>query len=453
MGTYKFAKKMFKADLKKSVYYIFSIAVMTAFMLNAINISYNNDIFTDSLETITETIELYSGEFTTRTISANLYEKENLLILLMMVATFAIFCNINHIKRKAKEIAFIISNGGTLADISRYLICVNGLNYILGVVFGLLLGITTIPVFNLIMYALVSVDGKLFFINMEGLSMLLLFIILQFFIVLILNFGYAYRKEIIELMEVQNTTTFNDKRNIRTPGFAFLGIYILSIIALILSGRLNGGEYLIVLVGYVAAFGAYGTLRYFIPKLSRWLSKKNFMYKGSRRIYLNNFLYSLSNSIIYLVGMMLCLNQFILAIVRLQGNERIKYNTIFCIVGSSLMICISLVYNLIVDNIDKIKIYNQLRILGYTSAEIEEIIRKETILFFTFGICISYIAIIAELLLLKARGVFSMEVTIGLVLVEIIPLIIGFIISNLINKKKVIKTIYNEKERAIEGLI
>ena len=98
-------------DFKNSIYYIISIAIMTAFIFNSINISYNDSLYLGSNEyvEVEETIQSYVGENEVRIIEmpVKVVQKRSLFILLISAAFFGIFSNISHIKRKGKEIAFM----------------------------------------------------------------------------------------------------------------------------------------------------------------------------------------------------------------------------------------------------------------------------------------------------------------------------------------------------------
>ncbi|MGL4107890.1 hypothetical protein [Clostridium sp. LP20] len=450
MGIYKFAKKMFKSDFKKSIFYVLAIAIMTVFMFNAINISYNEVIYSDKNEFIDVADGPDLGSNVSKPVRLirtpiRVVQKGNLCILLIITAFFGVFCNINHIKRKSKEIAFIISNGSSLVDVSRYLVYVNGMNYIIGATAGIIIGIATIPIFNKIMYLALGISGNIFILNSSAILMALTYVGLQFFTVVVLNFGYVYRKEVTELMKMESVISFKDNRNIKTPGFVFFIIYIWSIGMNFFAANTYQGENLAFVLAYTGMIGLYGLIKYYIPKVLGVIKKKEFMYKNHRRVCWSNFLYSLKNSIIYLLGMVFIMGYFIKSIVNYWSFEGLRGNTLFDMICSSIVIGLCLVYSLLVDTGDKMNIYNQLRILGYRKKEIETVINKESVLFFLFGLFLSVSVTLSTIFVLLSRGIFSLSYGINILIVQVAPLIIAGIISNTINRKKVITTIYNEK--------
>ncbi|MGG7324931.1 hypothetical protein [Clostridium baratii] len=159
MGIYNFAKKTFRADFKNSIFYILSIAMTTAFMFNAINLAYNSVIYSTNGEVVVGAQQNYYGVTSQVVYPIPLLQKQNLMILVFVATLFAVICNKNHIKRKGKELAFIITNGASLVDVSRYLLYINGRTYIIGASIGLLSGLVLTPIFNTIMYKMVGTEG------------------------------------------------------------------------------------------------------------------------------------------------------------------------------------------------------------------------------------------------------------------------------------------------------
>ncbi|MGL4107889.1 hypothetical protein [Clostridium sp. LP20] len=457
MGVYKFARKIFKVDFKKSIYYIISIAIMTAFIFNSINISYNDSLYLGGNEyvEVQETIQSYVGENEVRIIEmpVKVVQKRSLFILLISAAFFGIFSNISHIKRKGKEIAFMLSNGASLIDISRYLIFINGINYIIGAAIGLAFGLMLIPVFNEIMYILSGTSGPLFNISSEAILLALVYVFIQFAIVLILNFGYVYRREVIDLFKIQKRVNNHDKRNVKTPRVIFFMVYIFAVITTVFSRNIAGGEHAANVLSYVGTIGLYGVIKYFIPKVTDKLKKSEFMFKGNRRVFVSNSQKTLSNSIIYLLGTIIILNYFLSSIVEYYTSNAIVASSVFGIIGGSIIISLSLIYNLLVESGENINIYNQLRILGYKKKEITNILYKESILFFILGLSLALILNFSALQVYVSKGIISVSLGITIIIVELIPLLIAGIISTVLNKKKVIETVYRDSNKTMVVIV
>lgn len=106
------------------------ITITVAFILNLINVSYNNiyagkDLFYKQV--ILQAL-VYGQEYQERIaeIPLAVIQKQNLLIVICITILFAAICNMNYIKRKSKEIAFMITNGSSIGDVSRYLLYLSG---------------------------------------------------------------------------------------------------------------------------------------------------------------------------------------------------------------------------------------------------------------------------------------------------------------------------------------
>lgn len=457
MGIYIFAKKMFDSTIKNSIFYMISIVMTTAFLFNAVNISYNKVIYS-STQTITQTQTSYQWDTAVvqTELSVNQLQQQNLFLLLVVTALFAVFCNMSHIKRKSKEIAFLVSNGSSLTDVSRYLLYTNGRSYIIGSIGGVLLGICLIPLFNVIMYTVSDiVNGPIFYMSIEGVGISLAFAFLQFILVVILNLGFTYRKEVIELMKVEKTVSLHDNRSFKTPGFIFFLLFLIPIIMCVSGAGFQGVEIATYYLNYVGIVGLYGVIKYFIPEVVKKLNSKKLMYKGNRKIYVSNFLYSLKNSALYLIGMVVCLNYFIYSIVDYSDLDGMVGSSLFCVIGASLVIGLALVYNLLVDANDKVYIYTQLKVLGYTKKEIKEIILKESILFFTVGLALPLSIIACSLITYVYVNVIALSVVAVIVSIIVIPLTIAGIVSYLVNIRKIMSLTYGiekSKENTAENI-
>ena len=454
MGIYKFAKKMFNSNYKMNQRYIVSIAAIVIVIFNFINISYNEDIYSTGGEIINLTAPgpgLYSPQQVVP-VSINLVIKENLFMLLIVTAVFAVFCNFSHIKRKGKELAFIISNGASIQDVSRYLLFTNGISYFIGAVIGLLLGIVTSPIFNFIMNKIGNIDnGKIFYLSFESILMAVLYTITQFVIIVILNVGYSYRTEIIDLIKVEKTITIHDKRNIKFPTIIFLIAYFSPVVVTMFVGNLEGGEAASYCVNYLGIIGIFGVVKYFIPKHINKIKDRAFMYKGHKRIYLCNALYSLNNNLIYLTGMTICYNFFLNNIVEYRNYPLLKAQGIFSIIGISFILGVSLVYSMVLESQEKSKLYNQLRILGYKKEEIVSIIRGEIAMLFTLALVMPTLCIICSLINYFITGVMTVSLVLRLAFIIIIPFILAGIVAYYANKDNILRYVYNNEKNSING--
>ena len=446
MGIYKFIRKIFKANFNKNIFYIITIAITTAFIFNMINISTNKYIDNETVYSYEGTYIDANGEIQEygEKFSAAAGMGPSLLLLVGITCFFSAFCNGKHIRRKGKELAFILSNGGSLVDLGRYLIYTNGCCYLIGAGVGVLLGIGSTPIFNGIIYWISGINAPLFVCEFSYVWLTLLYIAVQFFAIVTLNFGYAYRNEVIDLIKGGNAKNFVDKRNVRTPGFIFFLIYLTPIILTIWISKIKGGEIAIYFVAYLGLLGLYGTIKYFIPKMIIFLKKKRFMFKNNRIIYVSNFMNSLSKSIVYLIAMSICFNNQIYSVVDLYDIPVLNGMAIFGVVITSMVVGTTLIYSIFVDTEDRIPTYNQLRILGYNKKDIEKIIYKEAGLFFTLGILLPLIIQFCTLYIYVVTGSISLELGLNIGIFITIPFFLIGMISAIINKRKVITTIYEE---------
>ncbi|MGG7178877.1 FtsX-like permease family protein [Clostridium paraputrificum] len=445
MGIINFAKKMSKVDLKKSKSYIAFIGVTAAFMLNAINISYNEyiygsrDIVEKSVNNVGNVVQGGTEFFDLRPV---LFQKQNIFMLLLVVIIFSTFCNLYYIQKKKKEMAFCLINGASLIDLTKYLLWVNGVNYIAGTLLGLVLGIILIPAFNFFMYSLSGVQGNLFSFSIDTIGITFAFIFIQFVCLVALGFGSTYRHQLIDLIKGQKTVTIKDNRTVKVPGLLFFILYLLPIFYGIKAKGSQGDDIALYYLGFVGLVGILGTISYFIPKLINKIKDKTFMYKGARRIYVSNFMYSLHNAKMYFFGLGFSLLYFAYTIERYSYRPGVLQNGIFCFVGSSLIIGLTLAYKLSVEIEEKKVLYKQLKILGYTREEISDAINKEYILFFGIGLLMPFLIILVTILTYIKLGTFTISFAVAIFASYTIPLALGGIIATVSNKRKILNWIY-----------
>ncbi|MGL4107892.1 FtsX-like permease family protein [Clostridium sp. LP20] len=446
MGIYKFIRKIFKANFNKNIFYIITIAITTAFIFNLINISTNKYIDNEVVYSYEGTYIDANGEIQEYgdKLSPAAGMGPTLLLLVGITCFFSAFCNGKHIRRKGNELAFILSNGGSLVDLARYLVFTNGCCYLIGAGLGVVLGIGSTPIFNGIIYWISGINAPLFVCEFSYVWLTLLYIAVQYFAIVTLNFGYAYRNEVIDLIKGDNTKNFVDKRNVRTPGFVFFLIYLTPIMLTIWISKIKGGEIAIYFVAYLGLIGLYGTIKYFIPKIIILLKKKKFMFKNNRIIYVSNFMNSLSKSIVYLIAMAICFNNQIYSVVDMYDIPVFNAMAIFGVVITSVVVGATLIYSLFVDSEDRIPTYNQMRILGYNRKEIGKIIYKEAGLFFTLGILLSLIIQFCTLYIYVVTNSIPFDLGLKIALFITIPFFLIGTVSAIINKRKVMKAIYEE---------
>ncbi len=435
-GVNFFAKKNFKADLKRSRLYIILTAITMAIIFNLINISYNN-IYTTTKQYYTKGITNDFSRLTTYSYPITLIQKQNLLIVVLITMLFAAICNANYIKRRAKEIGFVILNGGSLIDVMKYLMYMTGRCYFISLIIGTLIAIVLMPIISYIMNFSNGKEISLFSLNLEALGISLIYIVMQYILLIILNISFVVKREVIELLNIERTIDISDNRQVKIPSIIFVLLYLIPIILAVLSQDFEGLENLTNVIILVGILGIFGVIRFFIPKFIDKLKKKNFMHKGVRRIYYCNFIYSLSNSIIYILAFISSISYFIYNVVKFKRYDGMTEMNMFSIFLCSFIITSSLLYKLLVDTDEKMYIYWQLKRIGYNKSHILDIVVKDSILFFLISMMLPIVLIISSLVSYVKSGIYDFNLAVYSLVIVLIPIIIISIIAVVLNGKKV----------------
>lgn len=420
MGIMSFAKKMAKIDLKNNILYIMSIIFTSAFIMNSVNISYNNAI--------------YEG--------AQVLQKQYLLILVLGMIIFAYFCNSYFIRRKAKEAAFCLINGASLIDLTKYLLYQNGVIYVLGGTLGLLLGVFCIPLCNILMYTITGIWGSLFTFSIEAFLLTTIIIFLEYIIIVILDFGIVYRKELVELLNLNKEKNLVDNRVFKVNGKVFVLLYLLPVLFMIFFRNTQGSEHAMYVLTFLGAVGIYGVIKYYAPQNALKINKKDFMFNGLRKIYVGNFISTLKTSTFYFIALAGMLIYFAYGGINYGEVVGVKESCLFSFVGASIIIGFSLLYKLSVEADERKILYKQLKILGYHKEEISEILSKEYILFFGFGLALPLLLVTSALIVFSKVSSFTVTYSLALFISAALPLILAGIYGTVSNKKKILNSIY-----------
>ena len=118
-------------------------------------------------------------------------------------------------------------------------------------------------------------------------------------------------------------------------------------------------------------------------------------------------------------------------------------NLLFCILGTSLIIALSLFYKLIVETEEKMYMYNQLKVLGYSKEQVIDILKKEYILFYVVGLSLPVSLLLGNLIIYVCVGAYTVKFAIGILLIVLIPLLIAGVVSSIKNREKIINRVFN----------
>lgn len=446
MGILRYALLNIKKDLKNNSIYVFAIVISFITVLMVLN-CFTNATYFEGVDTVivdesqNEIVQL-DAKLQFFIEEPTLLHGQNFLILFLVVLIFTYFCNSYFIKNKGKEFAFFTLNGATLGDRVKYIMFENSIFFLIGGAIGTVLGFIFVPLSNILMYSISGHWGDIWTINFYMFKYTLLVFLFEFGLLALLNLGDVYRREPVELLNLNNNKSQIDSRHVKVPNIVFVILFLIPIIFAIFGGNTQGAEYAVYVLSFGGLFGLYGIIKYFVPSIGKKLSRMSFTYKGLRKIYIGNFISTLRGSLYFILGLVLSLLYYSMITVRYSIVEGAISSSLYCYVITSMLVGLALLYKTIVEWERKIKEYRQLKILGYSKEEIINIIYKENILFFGVGLMLPVILLLSNFIVYIIAGYFSSLFSLFLIISAVGPITIIGILATIRNKNKIIKEIY-----------
>ncbi|CUQ33874.1 FtsX-like permease family protein [Clostridium paraputrificum] len=446
MGMLRYALLNIKKDLKNNSIYVFAIVISFITVLMVLN-CFTNATYFEGVDTVivdesqNEIVQL-DAKLQFFIEEPTLLHGQNFLILFLVVLIFTYFCNSYFIKNKGKEFAFFTLNGATLGDRVKYIMFENSIFFLIGGAIGTVLGFIFVPLSNILMYSISGHWGDIWTINFYMFKYTLLVFLFEFGLLALLNLGDVYRREPVELLNLNNNKSQIDSRHVKVPNIVFVILFLIPIIFAIFGGNTQGAEYAVYVLSFGGLFGLYGIIKYFVPSIGKKLSRMSFTYKGLKKIYIGNFISTLRGSLYFILGLVLSLLYYSMITVRYSIVEGAISSSLYCYVITSMLVGLALLYKTIVEWERKIKEYRQLKILGYSKEEIINIIYKENILFFGVGLMLPVILLLSNFIVYIIAGYFSSLFSLFLIISAVGPITIIGILATIRNKNKIIKEIY-----------
>lgn len=446
MGMLRYALLNIKKDLKNNSIYVFAIVISFITVLMVLN-CFTNATYFEGVDTVivdesqNEIVQL-DAKLQFFIEEPTLLHGQNFLILFLVVLIFTYFCNSYFIKNKGKEFAFFTLNGATLGDRVKYIMFENSIFFLIGGAIGTVLGFIFVPLSNILMYSISGHWGDIWTINFYMFKYTLLVFLFEFGLLALLNLGDVYRREPVELLNLNNNKSQIDSRHVKVPNIVFVILFLIPIIFTIFGGNTQGAEYAVYVLSFGGLFGLYGIIKYFVPSIGKKLSRMSFTYKGLKKIYIGNFISTLRGSLYFILGLVLSLLYYSMITVRYSIVEGAISSSLYCYVITSMLVGLALLYKTIVEWERKIKEYRQLKILGYSKEEIINIIYKENILFFGVGLMLPVILLLSNFIVYIIAGYFSSLFSLFLIISAVGPITIIGILATIRNKNKIIKEIY-----------
>ena len=182
-------------------------------------------------------------------------------VLALMVIVFAIFncvfANNFFIAGKTNEIAIYELSGEGVFGIAGYLLVQNFIIILISIIGGFTLGYFFNGLFNSLVYAKMGIVGDIYHISHDGFIWGIVVIGTELFALTMVNTGFAYRTDIKDLLNSENSMNLNVKPD-RIPSLVYWLLYLVPFI-IYFNIDLDASKFMVYTV--IGLFGINGLLK------------------------------------------------------------------------------------------------------------------------------------------------------------------------------------------------
>lgn len=340
-----------------------------------------------------------------------------ILITIIFVLGLTFYSNNYLLQVKSKEIGIEMLGGLEPASLAKGLTYQTVILNLKGAVIGSLLGVGIVPLFNFF-----GNSNSVFEISIEGILYTLAILFLQTIMVLIVNYGFGYTKDINELIDREESLSYL-KENKNLKGFKnWMYIFFVLLISPLLIFFIGNDlkevrDGLIVVFTFVSSISLFFIVEKFIPlyidkEIDKSLNRK------IKLIVLKNVKFRLYNSKFIFYGLTFIVMNFIYSFKTLDNNKIVIYNLIVLSI-SLFLISFTLIYRILSDTLAQAKHLSKLYFLGYLKSEILFIVKSDIKALMIIGAGLNIISIICFLTPLLARDGYGFYILIEFLFIYI----------------------------------
>lgn len=339
--------------------------------------------------------------------------EERILIMMplaiVLVAAFSVLHQANEylIKVKGNEIGIETLSGISTFSLGFLLTVQTSILNGMGYLFGMIIGIISSPIFNFI-----AMKEWVFQINMQSVVYMIIFFLMQTFTLGLINQGFGYRNEIVELLGISQKNQFVSERYEKKLELKnWLSIPItFSIVSIFFIPKeiIEGLSEISIILFYIPLLGGEYFFRSSLPLFLDKLKNKYFLNHKYYLIIINNVKMSIKkNRIIF--DALLAIGAILPSLMIMDIHGTIAQFFVFlAFVLAIFFITFLLIFNGLSSSLDEIRVLKQLRVLGYSKKEIVKILKLKINIFYGILISIPLLFTTIQMIFLVKNSGFSL---------------------------------------------
>lgn len=416
MDIYFFVFNRLKKNLKVNLLYLISIIFPIVIIFNLMNVINNSNLFVNS------------GIRATNSLSQDI-----IFLLVLLVCIFTFYSNSYFVMSKTKEMGIMELSGSSSGKLAKILLFENTIIELLGGAIGILIGIATEPLFLLIMYNVLKKSGHLWMISPTAIWGTIAILLLQLGYVTLGDYSYASSREIIDLLnahkQVQSQFAHDSTISISFSQFfsmfnlkkkntvkksktfnlkidKYLIVYLSSIILIFLCPKyINLTTAAIIGIAFTI-YGIPALLMNSIPQKILKLKKEKYLDDKIKLVSLSNLYVSLKQLKFLLITLALTI-EILLFFIATSDSPSVKTVCVISYITVIILIAGSILYKTIIESNKKSHTFIQLSLIGYTSKQIDKIIKDEFKIYYSIVMALPLFQILIFFILFSENAILS----------------------------------------------
>ena len=406
MGIIKLAFVSLKKDMSKSIFYFLTFLLTTIFIFSFFNLTFNP----------------YSGIHLGKDDTTFVTPIAVFVIVIAMLCVF--LANNFYVSNKGKEISIILMSGASIYQLGFYLFLQVFTIMLCAIPLGLVLGYLLIPSINSLFMMTFKYSGQLFYLSSQTFPATFMILAFEVMWCSMLNLGYCVRSTINSMIHDKNKIDLSGLKGPQITSKVFIILYFVPMV-LFLFVKDSTSYMFIALFGLI---GISGLIKKVLPEYIRKRQRNNSLENSKDLISLGFFhsdiqkifgllLISLLSSVLLTCIIVYTIKQPLVSMVALMSY-----------VSVMILMSLTIVFKIGMELSKRKGNFENLCRLGF-SLELKRIIKKEMICFYGVILLLplSYQIIILCNLLLRAKITFYLFLII--LIIQIVPLFISYLLS------------------------
>lgn len=341
------------------------------------------------------------------------------LFVVMFTGCLIIYTNIYVLENKNQEISLMKICGMTNKKFIFYLIYQNTFLYSIGSFIGILIGIFITPFIINCIYVLLNINADVYFLK-DTLFQTIIMMACLYVISLILNTGYVYRGNIINMLNGTKQNKYRKATFITLSNRVYIITYICGLLLTIFNEHQTTAYIIFSVIG---AIGTYGIMRYYIPEFIEKKKRTKWLNQVDRLIVYGEIFLKLKYAVLFIQIFMIVSIIMVTLICFNLDNSIEMYRIIIAYMIMLPMIMFCMTYKNLLMNHQKKKSLQLIYKMGMTKTHQLTLLKKEWLFFYMMISLLPGLYIIV--IFIKFYFLSHMSLT-------IIAVIMGYFICNVL---------------------